>query len=62
MSGLFLIWVVCARLLLASLHVHRQLPARTWPLMRPAHLSRGAVDDWAGIGAHAHLLEAGQTY
>jgi hypothetical protein len=26
----------------------------------PAQLSRGAVDDPAGIGAHTHLLEAGQ--
>ena len=47
-------------LLLASSHVHRRLPARTWPLRHPAQLSRGAVDDPAGIGAHTHLLEAGQ--
>jgi hypothetical protein len=47
-------------LLLASSHVHRRLSARTWPLRHPAQLSRGAVDDPAGIGAHTHLLEAGQ--
>jgi hypothetical protein len=51
--------VAAAPLLLASSHVHRRLSARTWPLRHPAQLSRGAVDDPAGIGAHTHLLRGG---
>src|ERR1700688_1783805 len=43
--------------LVAFVHVHRRMSARTWrPLGRPAWLSRGAVDDLGKISDHPLLL------
>src|ERR1700738_4269188 len=40
--------------LVAFVHVHRRMSARTWrPLGRPAWLSRGAVDDLGKISDQA---------